>query len=122
MPWINQDLCFGCSSCVDDCPVGAIALKEDQKAVINEDECIRCGRCHDICTHEAVRHDGERIPQEVEANIEKTKYLLGHYESSDQQQAFLERMVRYYKKEQRVAGLTIDELSAMKADLDGTQS
>jgi len=116
MPWVNEDLCVGCGVCVDDCPVDAITLKEDQKAVINEDECIRCGRCHDVCPQEAVRHDSERIPQEVEANVEKTKSLLKHFETPQEQQAFLERMVRYFKKEEKVAGLTIDKLAAMKAD------
>jgi len=117
MPWINEDLCVGCGVCVDDCPVGAITLKEDQKAIINEDECIRCGRCHDVCPQEAVRHDSERIPQEVEANIEKTKGLLKHFGTPQEQQAFLERMVRYFKKQQKVAGLTIEELTAIKAVL-----
>jgi len=117
MPWVNEDLCVGCSVCVDDCPVGAITLKDDQKAIINEDECIRCGRCHDVCPQEAVRHDSERIPQEVEANIKKTKGLLKHFETPDQQQSFLERMVRYFKKEQKVAGLTVDQLTAIKANL-----
>ena len=117
MPWINEDLCVSCGVCVDDCPVGAITLKEDDKAIINEDECIRCGRCHDVCPQEAVRHDGERIPEEVAANIEKTKSFLQHYNSPDQQQSFLERMVRYFKKEQKVAGLTVDKLTAIKANL-----
>ncbi|MBA7661620.1 Ion-translocating oxidoreductase complex subunit B [subsurface metagenome] len=117
MPWVNEDLCVSCGVCVDDCPVGAITLKEDQKAIINEDECIRCGRCHDVCLQEAVRHDSERIPKEVGANIEKTKGLLRHYENPDQQQAFLECMVRYFKKQQKVAGLTIDKLTAMKTDI-----
>jgi len=117
MPWVNEDLCVSCGVCVDDCPVGAITLKDDQKAIINEDECIRCGRCHDVCPQEAVRHDSERIPKEVEVNIEKTKGFLRHYENLDQQQAFLERMVRYFKKQQKVAGLTIDKLTAMKTDL-----
>jgi len=117
MPWIDEDLCVGCGECVDDCPVGAITLKEDQKAIINEDKCIRCGRCHDVCPQEAVRHDSERIPQDVEANIEKTKGLLKHFETFQEKQAFLERMVRYFKKEQKVAGLTIDRLTDMKADL-----
>ena len=117
MPWINEDLCVGCGVCVDDCPVGAITLKEDQKAVINEDECIRCGRCHDVCPEEAVRHDSERIPQEVKANIEKTRGLLKHFKTPQEQQAFLERMIRYFKKQQKVAGLTIDKLTAMTADI-----
>jgi ferredoxin len=117
MPWVNEDLCVGCGVCVDDCPVGAITLKEDQKAIINEGECIRCGRCHDICPQEAVRHDSERIPQEVEANVKKTKSLLKHFETHQEQQAFLERMVRYFKKQQKVAGLTMDKITAMKTYL-----
>ena len=118
MPWINEDLCVGCGVCVDDCPVGAITLKEDQKAIINEDECIRCGRCHDVCPEEAVRHDSERIPQEVQANVKKTKSLLKHFETPQEQQQFMERMIRYFKKEQKVANLTIEKLTAIKSDLD----
>jgi len=117
MPWVNEDMCVGCGVCVDDCPVGAVTLKGDQKATINEDECIRCGRCHDVCPQEAVRHDGERIPQEVEANVEKTKGLLEHFETLQEQQAFLERMVRYFKKQQKVASLTVDKIIAIKADI-----
>jgi len=123
MPWINEDLCVSCGVCVDDCPVGAITLEENQTAVINEDECIRCGQCHDICPQEAVRHDSERIPQEVEANLEKTKGLLKHFETPQEQQAFLERMIRYFKKQQKVASLTMEKLIAMKTDLDdGTKT
>jgi ferredoxin len=117
MPWVNEDLCVSCGVCVDDCPVGAITLKENQKAIINEDECIRCGRCHDVCPEEAVRHDSERIPEEIAANIEKTKNLLKHYNDPSERQQFMERMIRYFKKEQKVAGLTIDKLAAMKTNL-----
>jgi len=121
MPWVSEDLCVGCGVCVDDCPVGAITLKDDQKAIINEDECIRCGRCHEVCPQDAVRHDSERIPQEVEANLERTKGLLKHFETHQERQAFLERMVRYFKKEQKVAALTIDKLTAVKADFAGAR-
>ena len=34
MPWVNEDMCAGCGVCVDDCPVGAITLKDDQKAIV----------------------------------------------------------------------------------------
>ena len=123
MPWVNQDLCVGCGICVDDCPVGAITLKENQKAVIDEDGCIRCGRCHDVCPEEAVRHDGERIPEEVAANTEKTRNLLKHYNDPGEQRQFIERMIRYFNKEQKVAKLTIEKLIAMKTDLDdGTKT
>ena len=119
MPWVNEDLCMSCGVCVDDCPVGAITLKDNQKAAINEDECIRCGQCHDVCPQEAVRHDSERIPQEVAANVEKTKGLLKHFETPHEQQAFLERMVRYFKKQQKVAFLSMEKITAIKADLNG---
>lgn len=117
MPWINEDLCVGCGVCVDDCPVGAITLKENRKAVIDEDECIRCGQCHEVCPEEAVRHDSERIPQEVEANIEKTEGLLKHYNDPSERQQFIERMIRYFNKEQKVANLTIEKLTAIKNNL-----
>jgi ferredoxin len=120
MPWVNEDLCVSCGVCVDDCPVRAITLKENQAAVIDEDECIRCGRCHDVCPQEAVRHDSERIPQEVEANVEKTKGLLKHFETPEEQQAFLERMVRYFKKQQKVASLTMDKITVIKADISNS--
>jgi len=119
MTWVNQDMCVGCGVCVNDCPVGAIALEQDTKAVIDEENCIRCGRCHEICPRDAVRHDSEKIPEEVAANVEKTRKLLQHYKVLDQQQTFLERMVRYFKKEQKVAGLTVEELTAMKNDING---
>jgi ferredoxin len=119
MPWVNEDMCVGCGICIDDCPVGAITLKSDQKAIINEEECIRCGRCHDVCPQEAVRHDSERIPQEVEANIKKAKGLLKHFETPEEQQAFLERMVRYFKKQQKVASLTVDQIISIKAERMG---
>jgi formate hydrogenlyase subunit 6/NADH:ubiquinone oxidoreductase subunit I len=118
MPWVNQDMCVGCGVCVNDCPVGAIALERDAKAVIDEENCIRCGRCHEICPQDAVRHDSERIPLEVAANIERTRRLLQHYRLPDQQQSFLERMARYFKKEQKVARLTVEKLTAMKDDVN----
>ena len=116
MPWVNQDLCVSCGICVDECPVEAITQDQSSKAIINDDKCIRCGKCHDVCPQDAVRHDSERIPQEVEANIKKTKGLLKHFETPEEQQAFLERMVRYFKKQQKVAFLTVDKITSIKVD------
>jgi len=118
MPWINQDLCVGCGICVDECPVEAITQEENQKAVINDDECIRCGKCHEACPHDAVRHDSERISEEVAANIEKTENLLKHYSEPFERKGFIERMIRYFKKEQKVAALTIEKLTIMKDDVN----
>ena len=54
-----------CGTCVDECYVGTISM-EDDIAFIDEDNYIRCGVCHDVCPEDAVRHDRERIPEEVE--------------------------------------------------------
>lgn len=117
MPWVNQDMCVGCGICVDECPVDAIVQDEENKAVINDDKCIRCGKCHDVCPEDAVRHDSERIPQEVEANMENTRKLLKNYDQPDERKEFIERMIRYFNKEKKVAVLTIAKLNDMKSGL-----
>ena len=68
MPWVNREMCTGCSVCVGECPAGAITT-DGGIASIDDNTCIRCGVCHDVCPSDAVRHDGERIPEEVESNL-----------------------------------------------------
>jgi len=113
MPWVNQEMCTGCGTCVEECPVTAIAMFDD-RAKIDNDECIRCGTCHDICPEEAVRHDGERIPQEVEENVAWVNRLLEHYHTAEERQQFLERIMRHFGKQKKVAGETIARVEALK--------
>jgi len=112
MPWVNEEMCTACGICVEECPVNAIALT-DRTAHIDEDKCIRCGHCHDVCPEEAVRHDSERIPQEVEANLARTRGLLKHFNTPDDRRAFIDRMKRYFGKEKKVAEVTIERLGAL---------
>ena len=116
MPWINKELCTGCQTCVDECSVGAIFM-EDDIAVINDDMCIRCAVCHDVCPEDAVRHDGERIPQEVQSNLAWAKKLLSHdYYAKDKtkQKQLIERLQRFFTKNKKVAEKTIEELGILK--------
>jgi Fe-S-cluster-containing hydrogenase component 2 len=99
---------------VEACPVGAIALGDGNVAAIDEDECIRCGQCHDVCPEEAVRHDSERIPQEVGANLQWVERLSRHFHTDDEKKAFLGRMIRYFKKERTVAERTLDRLQTLE--------
>lgn len=112
MPWIRTEYCVACGVCVEECPVGAIVMNE-QAALIDEKECIRCGRCHDVCPQEAVRHDSERIPDEVAANVEWTMGLLRHFETPEEKQGLIQRMQRYFVKEQKVAQQSIERLNQL---------
>jgi len=116
MPWIDKELCTGCQTCVDECSVGVILMEEDI-AFINEDECIRCGVCHDVCPEDAVRHDGERIPEEVQSNLAWARKLLTHeYYSSDKtkQKQLVERLQRFFTKNKKVAEKTIEQLEILQ--------
>jgi len=109
MPWIRPDDCVACGVCIQECPVSAISMNESA-AVIDEKACIRCGRCHDVCPAEAVRHDSERITEEVEANVVWTKNLLRHFKSADEKRGLIERMKRHFNKERKVAEQSIIRL------------
>ena len=116
MPWVNQDLCVGCGVCVPECPVGAIELGSDGTAAIDEAECIRCGRCHDVCPEDAVRHDSERIPQEVAANLQWVRRLLSHFAEPSERAAFMDRVVRFFMKEEKVIEQTLAAVRAAGDD------
>jgi ferredoxin len=51
---VDEDLCIGCGTCVEKCPMEAIEL-EDNKAVVNEDRCIGCGVCAHHCPEDAMK-------------------------------------------------------------------
>ncbi|MEM2875605.1 MAG: 4Fe-4S binding protein [Candidatus Bathyarchaeia archaeon] len=61
---IDRDLCVGCGICIPWCPVGAISLSEDRKAVIDLDRCVECWICYRAvdCPMEAVGPPGELKP------------------------------------------------------------
>ncbi|MFX0057954.1 MAG: ATP-binding protein [Candidatus Hodarchaeota archaeon] len=58
---IDNDICIGCGSCIDRCPVSAISMNEF--AVVNRNLCLGCGLCASTCSEEAItltlRDDGE---------------------------------------------------------------
>jgi NAD-dependent dihydropyrimidine dehydrogenase PreA subunit len=50
---VKFEMCEGCGACVDMCPSGAIALKDD-KAVVDTELCADCGACVDTCPTQAI--------------------------------------------------------------------
>ncbi len=53
MAHVISDDCTMCGSCVDECPVDAIA-EGDPKYVIDADTCTDCGVCADACPVDAI--------------------------------------------------------------------
>ncbi len=115
MPWIDKNKCVGCGICVRECPVGAISIKKE-RAVIDMEKCIRCGKCHDVCPQEAVRHDSERIPLEIKENVERAEKDLENFKTKEEKEDFLERMVKHYNKEKKVAEGTIEKISKISLE------
>jgi Na+-translocating ferredoxin:NAD+ oxidoreductase subunit B len=50
---VNEDLCNGCTICVERCQMEAIHI-ENKKAIIDLDRCIGCGLCVTTCKKEAL--------------------------------------------------------------------
>ncbi len=116
MPWVKEELCNSCGTCVEECPADAISLREDDGAVIDDDLCIRCGTCHESCPEDAVRHDGERLPEMVAANLEWTAGLLSHYDTAASQSAFIDRITKYFTLQRKVAEQTVESLKTLGAN------
>ena len=48
---IKNNLCTGCGTCEDVCPVSAISIKYDYEnfPIIDTNKCINCGKCVKVC-------------------------------------------------------------------------
>ncbi len=86
------------------------------KAEIDMERCIRCGKCHEICPKDAVRHDSEKIPQEVEENLAGAKKLLNYYKTEKEKRAFLKRMANHFNKEKIVAEKSLAKIKEINVD------
>ena len=116
MPWINKNDCTGCGSCVEACPVNTIVVNEG-KGEIEMEACIHCGICHNICPENAVRHDSEKISDEINSNILRTKKYMNECEKYlgdlSEKKKCLNRMIKYFTKEKIVVEKTIKELQLL---------
>jgi uncharacterized protein (DUF362 family)/NAD-dependent dihydropyrimidine dehydrogenase PreA subunit len=52
-PRADPELCTGCGTCIDQCPVAALTMS-DHLPEVNADTCIRCFCCQEICPEKAI--------------------------------------------------------------------
>ena len=52
MAYVINDDCIACGTCIDECPVDAIA--EGDIYVIDPELCTDCGSCAEVCPTEAI--------------------------------------------------------------------
>ena len=53
-PIVKEEGCIGCGNCVENCPAGAIELKNG-KARIDSGKCIGCAMCISVCPQKTIR-------------------------------------------------------------------
>ncbi|MBD3196422.1 MAG: 4Fe-4S dicluster domain-containing protein [Candidatus Lokiarchaeota archaeon] len=60
---IDNELCTGCGSCVDNCPFGGMEIKDNVACITGE--CTLCGACVDACPVDAIVIEKEefKIPK-----------------------------------------------------------
>ncbi|MCG8306039.1 MAG: glycyl-radical enzyme activating protein [Cytophagales bacterium] len=58
--WIKNSTCIGCESCVDECPVDALALTE-HGINIDRKACNGCFDCANVCPTKSIEKLGEEI-------------------------------------------------------------
>jgi ferredoxin len=65
---VDEELCEGCGTCVDECPFGALVLK-GKIAIVNNDLCMGCGICVSKCekhAHSLLRDEEKSAPLEIQ--------------------------------------------------------
>ncbi|MBL7177159.1 MAG: 4Fe-4S binding protein [Desulfobacteraceae bacterium] len=51
---VDVETCAACGTCEERCPMGAIAVGDEEYAVVDADKCIGCGVCTPTCSTESV--------------------------------------------------------------------
>lgn len=52
---IDQQLCNGCGTCVDKCPMNVFAMKDEKARAERSDDCMSCLLCEVECEQAAIK-------------------------------------------------------------------
>jgi len=70
---VETDLCTGCETCADRCPVDAITVTD--ASTVDREQCIGCGVCSPTCPGEAIALQ-RRPAAEIDAIPTRRKYAV----------------------------------------------
>ncbi len=51
---VDKSACNSCGACIGICPIDAIEIGNDGKAIIDQTKCNQCGKCIAICPEDAI--------------------------------------------------------------------
>jgi NAD-dependent dihydropyrimidine dehydrogenase PreA subunit len=54
LPQVDIELCTACASCIEQCPMGALHMGENDIPEVNAEECITCFCCQEMCPEKAI--------------------------------------------------------------------
>ena len=69
-PYIDEDLCTACLTCLDYCIHGAIK-KKDTRVKIDKKACTGCAGCMVVCPERAIRFSWDAASSEIQKGIAK---------------------------------------------------
>lgn len=53
-PQADPELCSACGTCIEQCPVSALSMSDDDIPVVDADTCITCFCCQEMCPEKAI--------------------------------------------------------------------
>jgi uncharacterized Fe-S center protein len=68
-PKIVKKKCTACGTCIEWCPQEAIALSDDQVAMIDSRRCIGCGECLAMCRFDAVKFNWGATYEDLQKKV-----------------------------------------------------
>ncbi|MCK5628114.1 4Fe-4S binding protein [Candidatus Bathyarchaeota archaeon] len=52
---VDHNLCTGCETCADTCPVAIFEIKDGKAVSVNAEECLVCRACEVQCPEGAIQ-------------------------------------------------------------------